>query len=279
MKHQEQLKRRIHCRNGESRAIQKKYPGITLADPGDIAVDIDDDGALAVIPIRTEEYDMTLIDESARCKIERLSRALREKEILYRELAHRTKNSFAVMQNLLGLELERMEDYEGKRVIEKILVKLESVIILHMLLGETQGDTDIDLRSYLGQLLETIQRTYQTEDAARLSWNFNAASVDSGKALVVGLIVNELVLNAFKHAHPENSAGKIAVEMSSKDENVTIRVSDDGPGFGAGRNPGCSEHQGLEIVSVLARRIGGQLSVVSGNGLTVCVDIPASRRN
>ena len=101
-------------------------------------------------------------------------------------------------------------------------------------------------------------------------------ALNPDEAITAGLIINELVANAFKHAFPSRSGGEILVELQAAGErHLVLRVSDNGVGFPADRSPQSAETLGLLLVSNLSRQLDGQLSVTSEQGTVFQIVFPA----
>ncbi|OHE62917.1 MAG: hypothetical protein A2001_00505 [Treponema sp. GWC1_61_84] len=156
-------------------------------------------------------------------------------------------------------------------------MRIQSLSSLQLLLEKAHRDLEIDLATYLEQVLSTIAKTKEEGNRIDLVWSLAEANADSRDALVIGLIVNELVENAYRQAFPGNRPGTITVDMKTTGGGVSIAVSDSGTGSRSEKDGRLSKNAGFGIVSALAARIGARLSCVSDDGFNVRIDVPRDR--
>jgi two-component sensor histidine kinase len=142
--------------------------------------------------------------------------------------------------------------------------------MLHEILYRSGDLARISFPNYVKNLCAQVARSFgSTARSIRLRQQISDASLNLDQAVTAGLIVNELVTNAFKHAFPSRSRGEILVELKAADErHLLLRVSDDGIGFPPESPPQRSDSLGLLLVKNLCRQLDGHLSV-SGRPGTV----------
>ena len=216
---------------------------------------------------------------------DRLARSLAEKEVLLKEVHHRVKNNLQVIASLLRLQAASMNSAGMKSqdlasALEESQHRVESMALIHEQLYESGDLQEVDLARHATQLMTNLFHSYGV-DPARIQGRV-AIPVAGGEPLVMdvhraipaGLILNELISNALKHAFPKGRSGSIAVESEVAGGNVTLVVRDDGVGL-ADDFDACSRGSlGLQIVEILARQLRGVLTVERGRGATFRLTFP-----
>jgi len=201
---------------------------------------------------------------------DRLANSLAEKEVLLKEVHHRVKNNLQVIASLLRLQAGSMGSPELAAALEESQHRVESMAMIHEQLYESGDLGEVDLARHAAQLLDNLFSSYGV-DQARIRGCVAIPRapgapllLDVHQAIPAGLILNELVSNALKHAFPGGRCGSIAVEGERRDGTVTLVVRDDGVGLPAGFPAGGNRTLGLQIVEILARQLHGALTVESG---------------
>ncbi len=204
--------------------------------------------------------------------LEDLNRSLQEKELLMKELKHRVKNSLTVVLSLLGLSREATTDPGIKTVLTDLRSRISSVSSVYEQLDRTGRVDTIGLKGYIQNLADTLIQSYgPTDGRIRLLTHLADLNLDTKKALPLGLILNELIINAFKYAYPEGMSGEIRVELKSVTGGVCLIVSDDGVGKKAGAVSKDSLGTGSALIETLADQIGAHVSYPPGPGTTAVI--------
>ena len=206
-----------------------------------------------------------------------LRSALLEKEVLLREIHHRVKNNMQVISSLLNLQASQTKDPATKAILDESRQRVRSIAIIHEKLFNSADLANIDLGVYLKSVAEELCRTFgRTEVSCVLDLEPIPFEID--KAIPVGLIVNELLTNALRHAFPPASKGTVRVRLRSlADENVELVVQDDGAGFPAGTDISSATTMGLAIVRTLVEQMRGTLSMETIHGTTCTISFKLHR--
>ena len=223
-------------------------------------------------PIPTETGTMVLatIQDVTTRKADRrmIEKALEEKTILLHEIHHRVKNNLQVISSLLNLQARGAEPGVAGALAES-QGRVKAMALIHQLLYERNDFSQVDLSAYLRRLCALFQEGYRGNRA-----NF-ALRVDAPgeiflslqSAVPCGLLVNELVTNAVKHAFPEQRAGHIDVGLVATDDgHCVISVADDGIGLPADVIPGVSSSLGMQLIPLLAEQANGEWTVHREHG-------------
>ncbi len=197
---------------------------------------------------------------------ETIRASLREKEALLREIHHRVKNNLQVVSSLLNLHAEHSKGRDPAEVARECRRRIRSMALVHERLYRSKDLARIELGGYVRDLAGNLFRSYGPEAAAAIELRLEADEISLGidAAIPCGLILNELISNALKHAFPGGRRGLVRVGIRArKDGGLALTVEDDGVGFAAPRAPG-AETLGLTLVGALAGQLGGAATFAAG---------------
>lgn len=182
---------------------------------------------------------------------EELQASLHEKEILLKELHHRAKNNLQLIASLLDLA----QGSPDRDVLSECRDRINSIALVHEKLYQSGTFARMALEEYLQSLGEQVAHAWTRPAGAtvRLSVEAEHVALPLDTAIPCGLVVNELLTNAFKHAFPLDRAGQIVVRAWQEQARVTVSVSDDGVGMPADAQS--RGHIGLDLVHALARQL------------------------
>jgi PAS domain S-box-containing protein len=195
--------------------------------------------------------------------------ALREKEILLSEIHHRVKNNLAVISGLLGLQSTYVEDEHSRSLFEESRNRIHSMALIHDKLYNHETSARIDFNSYCKDLLDHINSSYNGGTSViNCSVTCNDVFLDIKNAVPCGLILNELISNAYKHAFTGRSNGEIRIVCTKMGEKFTMMVSDNGIGFDAEKNLEKPVSLGLTLITALVAQVNGTLKTTNKTGST-----------
>ena len=205
-----------------------------------------------------------------------LEQSLHEKEILLKEIHHRVKNNLQIISSMLALQVSRSQDEALANILTDSQNRIQSMALIHDKLYQSADLARIDFAQYLESLAAYLSRSFQsTHKAVNLSIQAEPVTMEITQAVPCGLIVNELVTNAFKHAYPGEAGGVIFVKVQQTDEKqVQVIIHDDGVGMPGGFNLNTSTTLGLQMVHALVEQIDGTLHYQNQQGSTFTITIP-----
>lgn len=209
----------------------------------------------------------------------RLKRAVRDKEILLREVHHRVKNNLSVILSLIKLEIDARASESG--ALDELYARVNSIALIHNHLYQGENLEAVELDRYLSELTDEILGLYISDErtvTAHKSLESMTASLDV--AVPCGLIFSELIQNACKHAFAGRDEGKLSVTLRRDTGEFAIEVSDDGRG--ASPEPSADEGtptMGNTLVQALAQQLGARLERYIGNGVSVILTVPIDKSN
>jgi PAS domain S-box-containing protein len=219
---------------------------------------------------RVNTFQGVARDTTERNRYERtLTQSLSEKETLLKEIHHRVKNNLNVIVSLLRLQEDHVDDVESARVaFRESRNRIFSMALVHEALYQSENLAEIELDGYLRDLIEQLREN--APHHLRISYRLDLVplKLDVARAVPCGIIVNELVTNAQKHAFPERESGEIAILLQADAPTVdagtvqvTLTVADDGEGLTSEYDPEKTSSLGLKLVSILVEQINATWSM------------------
>jgi len=203
-----------------------------------------------------------------------LEASLKEKEVLLKEIHHRVKNNLQIISSLLNLQEEGINHPAALDALAVCRGRVNAMAAIHEQLYQERNLASIDAASYLKQFLPRLISAYKGEKHISLSFNVSPVSLLVDQAIPFGLIVNELVTNAVKHAFRGREKGTLEVSVTQENSVATLVVKDDGVGIPESVIPQTASTLGLQIVTMLAHQLKGNVTVESDGGTCFRLEFP-----
>ncbi|MDI6644205.1 MAG: histidine kinase dimerization/phosphoacceptor domain -containing protein [Methanobacteriaceae archaeon] len=196
-----------------------------------------------------------------------IKQSLEEKELLLKEIHHRVKNNLMIISSLLSLQSRYIDNQEQMEVLKESQSRANSMALIHERLYQGSDLKHINFGDYIQKLAPDIFHNYSSTDTQiNLKIDAENLMLDIDTAIPLGLILNELLTNAMKHAFPQDIKGEIMVKFYQEDENYILRVKDDGKGIASDLDPETIDSLGMQIINNLTRQINGKLEITNSNG-------------
>src|ERR1700730_9171434 len=176
-----------------------------------------------------------------------------EREVLLREVNHRVGNSLQIIASLLHLQASSAAQDDVKAALTNAMGRVAAVAQVHRRLYTSHDLKNVMLNQYLDALLEDLRRSAQGNRMSRLTWKADPIEIDPDRAVAIGIIVNELVMNAVKYAYPDG-AGPIDVDLHAEGDNLVLSIADSGVGLNVKTDPR-STGMGQRIVTAMASKL------------------------
>ena len=213
---------------------------------------------------------LVLLSDGLHRALERAHKAEQEKDLLLQEMSHRVKNKFATISSIINMQA-RQSSPEVSAALEAIGGRIKVIARVHDYLQLSHLDGFVDMNEYLGGLCRSLGDALR--DLRPVTVNVAAESVAllPDRALSIGLIVNELVINAFKYAFPDDRPGHVLVRLVNSGTHLELSIEDDGIGCAETTDTGL----GMKLVALLTAQLGGSAKREFANpGCRVRATIP-----
>jgi two-component sensor histidine kinase len=207
--------------------------------------------------------------------ISQLQERLRQRELAIEEMNHRFRNQLQIISNLLDIQAAKSSNGEVLDALRQCRSRVGSIAMVQDMLrpGSSSGIVKVD--EYLAALASALGDSWGGEGTpVKTTVHAARVSLTPARAAVVGLILTELVTNAFKHAFRKGAVGRVTIELSGDGSAVRLSVADDGIGLPAGVSIKDSSTGGLRLVRSLAEQLKGRIELASGNGTKITVIFP-----
>ena len=212
-----------------------------------------------------------------------VSAALREKEVLLREIYHRTKNNMSVILSLLDLQAAKLHEPRLNEIFEEIKGRIYAMSLVHEQLMRTRDLSVINLNTYIHQLLDNLFLSYHDlNDRVLRVIAVELIDVSIDTAVPLGLVLNEIVTNSLKYAFPDGRQGELRIEGRMQGDKLHLSVSDNGVGFTLIEGFNERKSLGLSIIhNIVEDQLAGTLTVDTEGGTRysmVIADVNIVRR-
>jgi two-component system, sensor histidine kinase PdtaS len=211
---------------------------------------------------------------AARQDADSLKRLNESKSILLRELTHAVANNFAGVAALIYVRSNAIGDARARAVLDEAAEQIRILGQVHSRLRAGDRDVSLDSRAFLENLCDALKASLARGRQISIQCEADDLPLSTHQAISIGLVVNELVTNAIKHAFPDDRRGSIRVFFEArKDNQLQLRVQDDGVGFA--NHPHSKRGLGQELVKGLSCELDGDLGIhTSQEGSSFCLRIP-----
>ncbi|MGD8353795.1 MAG: PAS domain S-box protein, partial [Pseudomonadota bacterium] len=230
-------------------------------------------GEMHILSITRDITDLKNTQNALLRSEEQLKASLVEKEMLLREIHHRVKNNLQVISGLLDLQAHHIRDPVDRELYKDSQNRVITMALIHEALYQSTNLSQVDFAEYIRNLCENLMVSYGA-DRNRIKLEIEAEKTEMvvDTAIPCGLIINELITNALKHAFPGDRRGTISLTFRRmRNRNYLLVVSDDGVGIPRDMDINDTSTLGMQLVSALTGQLGGTLKVrrSAGTGFTI----------
>jgi PAS domain S-box-containing protein len=210
---------------------------------------------------------------------EKLSQSLKEKTVLLKEIHHRVKNNLQVISSLLRLQSMNIKEESVQDVLNECQSRITSMALIHQKLYESESFASVNISAYLKELVSFLCSTYMF-NSKNIILNIPededfSFSIDA--AVPIGLIINELISNSFKHAFTPRHESRVDIDFRGLSEDkFSMTVRDNGKGFPEGYDFYNPESLGLQLVHTLTEQVNGSIDMKTsdeGTSITINIDL------
>jgi PAS domain S-box-containing protein len=244
-----------------------------LGEMGQIIVQIEAIASENVQECRAVMTDIT----SRKLAEEKIKTSLHEKEILLKEIHHRVKNNLQVISSLLNLQSSYLEDEKAREMLRNSMDRVKTMANIHTMLYQSEDMTRVDFGSFIRDLAARLQQSCGIPASpVEVHTDIADVSLTIETSVPCGLILNELVSNALKHAFPEGRGGEVTIGMAAEEDRFILTVSDNGIGFPETVDFRNTKSLGLELVNILVGQLNGAITLAVEGGTRFTITFPAA---
>lgn len=193
---------------------------------------------------------------------------------LMQELHHRVKNNLAIISSLLYLQANRLDDKKAVQAVLDGQQRVEAMSLIHQQLYQTDNVTRVGMQEYIGDLVKGLMQSFHYQEKMDLTLDIENISLDVELAVPLGLIINELVTNVFKHAFTAIEQPCLTIRLWQTDY-LFLEVKDNGPGVDPENWKKTGQTFGKRLVISLTKQANGTLQVTSDHGARFLLTLPA----
>jgi PAS domain S-box-containing protein len=205
-----------------------------------------------------------------------LTASLKERDVLLQEIHHRVKNNLQIISSLINMQVRRLHSAPAATALKECKTRVETISLIHEKLYQTRDFSNVAFPDYARSLANTVLHVAEAANRVTLEHHVAAVALPVDKAIPCGLILNELLTNALKHAYPEGRSGTIQIRLRRlPGEQLELQVRDNGIGMADPDIRKVHGSIGLQLVATLAEQLGGEVSIEVDNGTLVSVRFPA----
>ena len=212
---------------------------------------------------------------------ENLENTVQEKDELMRELHHRVKNNLQLIMSLLNLQRTSSEmDEISRKIMQQLYMRVQSIAVFHEKVYRLELYSRVPLGGYIREIVNSMYYEYAEKmSSIHIDLDLNDREFTLEKALPIGIILNELLLNCIRHAFPDTppADARIAITLVDEGDYTKLIVEDNGRGYGGSEQSEFQEKGrglGFSLIQSLMKQIDGKLEVQNGSGTKVMLLIP-----
>jgi PAS domain S-box-containing protein len=207
-------------------------------------------------------------DITKRKEMERkLEKTLKEKDILMKEIYHRTKNNLMIISSLLNIQSSYITDKQARDIFKESQSRAQSMALIHEKLYRSEDLKHLDFKEFIETLSNDLYHTYTIDkNRIRLVLDIEKVKLDFEITIPLGLILNELLTNSLKHAFPNGLKGDIKIELHKINGKYKLSVDDNGVGFPKNRDYHETKSLGMLIINSLTEQIDGEIKLDRSKG-------------
>jgi len=198
---------------------------------------------------------------------DKLRATVKEKEILLKEVHHRVKNNLQVISSILSLQASYVNDKKTLDILKESQDRIKTMSFVHERLYQNSDFSSIKLGEYIMSLAKNLIYSYRMDGVVvKLKTYFDEIYLDLDQAIPCGLIVNELVSNALKHAFIKKNKGELGISIKKNNNTIVLNISDDGIGVPDNIDVDNTESLGFQLVHALVDQLDGTISLNNKKG-------------
>ena len=210
-----------------------------------------------------------------RNKNKQISKALKEKEILLKEIHHRVKNNLQVVSSLLSLQQRQTKDSTAHQALQEGRNRVKAMALIHQNLYQDENLVGVDMQQYITKLVNNLVSTYKTDSKTiHLKTEIEPLKLDVDTIIPLGLIINELISNSLKYAFVNKDSGEIFIGLKIDNGSLQLKVKDNGKGFPQDFSIEKADSLGYKLIRSFSQKLEAELNLKSsekGTNITLII--------
>jgi two-component sensor histidine kinase len=203
-----------------------------------------------------------------------IEQSLKEKELLIKEIHHRVKNNLQIVTSMLSLQIGKINDEKTESILREAKQRISSIALTHQMLYQKDNLSNIILGEYIEKLVRQIESSLPNTNInleTNIACKDKRVSIDN--AVPLGLLINEVLTNAYKHAFPDNNNGLIKVSLLDNNTNCKLVIEDNGIGLPLEIKETETPSMGMELIQILAEQLDANLIIDRQQGTKFILDL------
>ncbi|UXX78449.1 hypothetical protein N7E81_13895 [Reichenbachiella carrageenanivorans] len=218
------------------------------------------------------------LEQLVKVRTEKLNLLVEEKEVLLKEIHHRVKNNLQLVSSILYIQSHHLKDKAAKAAVREGQSRIKSMSLIHQKLYANDAYAKIDMKDYVTDLAQILQDTFQPKNNVDLAIEVRDITMDIDTAVPLGLILTELISNAYKHVFSTITQGKLQIKLHQTPTGFHLLVSDNGT-KGLPTDFDKKKSMGVTLVYSLVKQIRGVLTVEQTNGTAFKIDFESIKKS
>lgn len=199
---------------------------------------------------------------------------LSDKDLLLKEVNHRVKNNLHMVMSLLESQTAYLDNNAALEAIQDSQNRVQSIALIHQKLYSSENITQVDMQSYIPELIDYLNDAINTKrQSIVISHQIAPVMLDVSQAIPIGLILNEGITNAIKHAFTTGQNGEIVVTMKLTGDKLFLQLRDNGIGLPMGFKIENTRSLGLNLMKGLTNQLKGTFKIEGRNGVTITISV------
>jgi two-component sensor histidine kinase len=220
------------------------------------------------IQLQRQQDEINKQNRQLQTVLARQEKLIAEKEWLVKEIHHRVKNNLQIVISLLNVQSDYLDNPSAIHAIQESRERMQAIALIHQKLYQPDYGTLIQMKAYIEEMIVYLQNF---ADVGRIHFQLNIEEVkmDVSQAVPLGLILNEVITNALKYAFPGNGRGNISIDLHQRNEQVFLKIADNGMGFPENFNDPGHKSLGIQLIKLFAEQLDGKVRFENQNGAQV----------
>jgi len=218
---------------------------------------------------KKREHQLASINDQIQRQNKTIETALREKDVLLREIHHRVKNNLQIISSIINIQNEKAINESTRLLLRELKMRISSIALTHQMLYQKGSMNEVSLNDYIQNLCQQINASFETQQV-NTETLFSSADikVNLDTAIPLGLLMNEIITNSYKHAFKVTKQGELKVQVWVAATEIKISIKDNGPGLPQNFEELMKKQEslGLELISILCNQINANLKVKNHDG-------------